>query len=333
MMSLMGEHPQNVDCGVSAIYNTKPAPLNEPLLPFEHQVGGHSALSHAAGRVWKPMIKKEVTFYQRIWAEESSPECLWIRDWTPRYYGLFEREELAEDRVTPQTSSGPLGGRVTEKPGQREGSRGSEVQKKSSPWGKKLSEIRKRQKPMRLYVCLEDLTAKFYRPCILDVKLGVRTYDDDASPEKKLRHQEKVRNTTSGKYGVRLSGMQVYMRREGDYLFRDKYHGRTLKREGLVTSFRDFFDNGDGLRRDVVSRCKSKLECLKSYVDAQRLFYFYSSSLLIVYEGDEEVTKPSVDVRMIDFAHTQPSFDRSDPGCSLGVSTLVKILDEILEEG
>lgn len=46
-------------------------------------------------------------------------------------------------------------------------------------------------------------------PCILDIKIGKRLYDDDATPEKKARMLLKSQNSTSSVLGFRICGMRV----------------------------------------------------------------------------------------------------------------------------
>jgi len=188
------------------------------------------------------------------------------------------------------------------------------------------------------YLRLQDLNARFAIPCVCDVKMGTRHYDDDAPPEKVLRHIEKSRNTTSGSVGIRFTGMQVYSRREQKYYFRDKYHGRTLKDDDLPGEFRFFFSDGFRLRVKVVRMILDKLEQLLPYIEQQKLFKFYSSSLLLVYEGNEDGENNegdqnvNVDVRMIDFAHTQPSGGaEGDEGYAFGLCNLISILRKLLE--
>jgi 1D-myo-inositol-tetrakisphosphate 5-kinase/inositol-polyphosphate multikinase len=48
-------------------------------------------------------------------------------------------------------------------------------------------------------------------PCILDMKIGRRLYDDDATPEKTDRMKLKSENSTSGSVGFRISGMRVHL--------------------------------------------------------------------------------------------------------------------------
>ncbi len=56
---------------------------------------------------------------------------------------------------------------------------------------------------------LEDLTGKYRYPCICDLKMGTRQDGDDTPHDKKLRHQNKVKTTTSLPLGIRLCGTQV----------------------------------------------------------------------------------------------------------------------------
>ena len=59
------------------------------------------------------------------------------------------------------------------------------------------------------HIILENLTGKYKHPCVVDLKLGTRTYSDIMSDEKKQKHSMRCASTTSGSLGVRLGGMQV----------------------------------------------------------------------------------------------------------------------------
>lgn len=56
---------------------------------------------------------------------------------------------------------------------------------------------------------LENLTHRFVRPNVLDIKLGTQLFDEHASEEKKARMTKAAADTTSAQTGVRLTGFQV----------------------------------------------------------------------------------------------------------------------------
>ena len=59
------------------------------------------------------------------------------------------------------------------------------------------------------YILLEDVTARFRHPCILDLKMGKRQYADVDSDIKRQSKIQKCESSTSSTLGVRLCGMQV----------------------------------------------------------------------------------------------------------------------------
>jgi 1D-myo-inositol-tetrakisphosphate 5-kinase/inositol-polyphosphate multikinase len=58
-------------------------------------------------------------------------------------------------------------------------------------------------------IVLENVAHGFRKPNILDIKLGTVLYDEDATPQKRERMENKARYTTSGEAGIRLTGFQV----------------------------------------------------------------------------------------------------------------------------
>lgn len=56
---------------------------------------------------------------------------------------------------------------------------------------------------------MEDLTAKYKRPCILDIKMGTTSIGDDAKPEKADSMRAKDESTTTTKLGYRITGYRV----------------------------------------------------------------------------------------------------------------------------
>jgi hypothetical protein len=76
--------------------------------------------------------------------------------------------------------------------------------KSSNNWGEEKS-----NRVFLEYILLENITAKFHHPCILDLKMGKRQYADIDSDKKRLSKIQKCESSTSSKLGVRLCGMQV----------------------------------------------------------------------------------------------------------------------------
>lgn len=58
-------------------------------------------------------------------------------------------------------------------------------------------------------IVLENLSHKFSKPNVLDIKLGTILYDESASNEKRARMEKTARETTSLETGIRLTGFSV----------------------------------------------------------------------------------------------------------------------------
>ncbi|XP_008319276.1 inositol hexakisphosphate kinase 1 [Cynoglossus semilaevis] len=169
-----------------------------------------------------------------------------------------------------------------------------------NPWSlrchkQQLSRMRSESKDRKLFkfLLLENVVHHFSYPCILDLKMGTRQHGDDASEEKAARQMKKCEQSTSATLGVRVCGMQVYQLNTGHYLCRNKYYGRGLSIEGFRQALYQYMHNGKGLRQDLLEPILNKLRSLKEVIERQASYRFYSSSLLIIYEG-KETDEPSI---------------------------------------
>ncbi|XP_077132616.1 inositol hexakisphosphate kinase 2 [Ranitomeya variabilis] len=253
---------------------------------------------------------------------------------------------------------------------------------KHNPWSvrchqQQLQRMKENAKHRNQYkfILLENLTCRYQVPCVLDLKMGTRQHGDDASEEKKANQIQKCQQSTSAIIGVRVCGMQVYQTGTGQLMFMNKYHGRKLSVQGFKEALYQFFHNGKNLRRELIDPVIKKLTELKMVLEKQESYRFYSSSLLIIYDGKElpdvpldsdsedlgdlseessdesagafaykpssnKHTASTVDVRMIDFAHTTCKFYREDSvvhegldtGYIFGLQSLIDIIKEIRDD-
>nr|XP_031538340.1 inositol polyphosphate multikinase isoform X3 [Vicugna pacos] len=124
--------------------------------------------------------------------------------------------------------------------------------------------------PNDLYLKLEDVTHKFNKPCIMDVKIGRKSYDPFASSEKIQQ--------------------QVYHVHSDSYETQNQHYGRSLTKETLKDGVSRFFHNGFGLRKDAIAASIQKIENILQWFESQKQLNFYASSLLFVYEGSSPPT-------------------------------------------
>ncbi|XP_068108793.1 inositol hexakisphosphate kinase 2 [Hyperolius riggenbachi] len=321
----------------------------------------------------------------------SEPKSKVLR-WSNKKALMLENDNLTKDRVRQHRKEEKMKSHMEEFEWLKksevlyysvEKKGNSSSQFKHNPWSmrchqQQLQQMKENAKHRNQYkfILLENLTCRYQVPCVLDLKMGTRQHGDDASEEKKANQIQKCQQSTSAIIGVRVCGMQVYQAGTGQLMFMNKYHGRKLSVQGFKEALYQFFHNGKTLRRELIDPVLKKLTELKMVLEKQESYRFYSSSLLILYDGKElqEVPmdsdpedledlseessdesagaayayKPSsnkqnastVDVRMIDFAHTTCKFYREDSvvhegedtGYIFGLQNLIAIIKEIRDE-
>ncbi|XP_039643881.1 inositol polyphosphate multikinase isoform X2 [Perca fluviatilis] len=137
--------------------------------------------------------------------------------------------------------------------------------------------------PNDLYLKLEDVTRRFVKPCIMDVKLGQRSYDPFASQEK--REQQIRKYPLMEEIGFLVLGMRVYKMCSDTFDSYDQHYGRGLAKDTIKDGLAKFFHNGVSLRKDAVSASIRRVQCILRWFESQQQLTFYASSLLFVYEG------------------------------------------------
>ncbi|KAG7226553.1 hypothetical protein INR49_003710 [Caranx melampygus] len=143
-----------------------------------------------------------------------------------------------------------------------------------------------------LYLKLEDVTRRFVKPCIMDVKLGQRSYDPYASQEKREQQIRKYPDGGDWLPGPRhavaeavFCGCQVYKVSSDMFDSYDQHYGRGLVKDTIKDGLAKFFHNGVSLRKDAVSASIHRVQQILHWFESQQQLAFYASSLLFVYEG------------------------------------------------
>lgn len=166
-----------------------------------------------------------------------------------------------------------------------------------------------------LAICLENTASGMTRPCVLDIKLGARLWDDDAPEAKRRKLDEVAESSTSGSLGFRVAGMKVSIPKDGKdgdagkevllekkeeegfvkvergYKVYNKHYGRQFRgKEDVAVAVEAFFaalpKEGEE-KKEIGGRFIRELESVVFMLENEES-RMYSASLLFVYEGDKE---------------------------------------------
>lgn len=194
------------------------------------------------------------------------------------------------------------------------------------------------------YLVLQNLYTGFSRPCILDLKMGTQTFEDDAPMEKKEYEVKKF--PLQRELGFRITGLKKVVplihkssQCETEILehtIQDNYlhyrgNPKTLRRQ-LTTAIEMkellhyFFSTERG---DMWPIFESKVQEFLATMKNQHTFRFIASSLLFIYEGDDKAPPRGV-LGMIDFAHVVRLRTNSsiDEGYVHGLETILNMMSE-----
>ncbi|KXJ28260.1 Inositol hexakisphosphate kinase 3 [Exaiptasia diaphana] len=354
----------------SLVSNSEVSTSEETVLEtFSHQVGGRSLiLTYNRNTVCKPLNPQELRFYLDL------PESL--RPFTPHYKGVLKVAVQIDDagklKLTSSETPTACNGKIRinnvlkddenlSKGGNLHNGDGSLHSEGSiNPWTfhcenllyESLKESVNNNKPID-FMLMEDLVHNYVSPCIMDLKMGNTMHDSYTNEEKYERQKAKVSASTSKTLGLRIAGIQIYNQDLKKYIYQNKYFGFELNDQSFKEELSKFVHNGNQLRKHVVVSFLEKLQELYKCLEKQDKLRFFSSSLLLIYEGHHnelcENTSSNASnysqrngqdemaaVKMIDFArsfhYTQMIPIGADESYLLGLRNLIKMFQEILLE-
>ncbi|XP_015175498.1 PREDICTED: inositol polyphosphate multikinase isoform X2 [Polistes dominula] len=137
------------------------------------------------------------------------------------------------------------------------------------------------------FLILQDITDGMDEPCVMDIKIGKRTWDPLASKEKRASEEKKYAQLKEA-YGFCITGFQVYCLSSGELKKFDKNYGKTLTPEGVVEALKIFLNvtpQRPQAYRLLIVKLLAFLWKILSIFRKQTNFRFYSSSLLIAYDA------------------------------------------------
>ncbi|OQR86580.1 inositol polyphosphate multikinase [Achlya hypogyna] len=166
---------------------------------------------------------------------------------------------------------------------------------------------------------LENLVADLAQPCVMDIKVGTKSYEPTASEAKIALEQAKF--PLQATVGFRLLGFQTH--RRGACERYDRSFCKALQTmPDVLDAVVKYFPDDPAARAVVVAKLMTKLEALLSWLETNVCYHFIASSLLFVYDA---ASPESCDVRLIDFAHVQLDATTRDEGVITGVTTLLEM--------
>mmetsp|Transcript_32563 Transcript_32563/g.84386 ORF Transcript_32563/g.84386 Transcript_32563/m.84386 type:complete len:377 (+) Transcript_32563:115-1245(+) len=181
---------------------------------------------------------------------------------------------------------------------------------------------------------LENLLAGYRCPCVMDLKMGTRTAQDDARMFKALKMQARDEVSGAASMGVQLIAMSVYRPGESAYYKMSKMKGYVVTATVPLEQILGFFmSNGSRINNSLLSAFRSKVQALLQAFQENKTYQFIGSSLLFTYEGDPaKGAKVACDMRMIDFGHAvecPQAAEAGDPYYQTGLQSILAALDKL----
>ncbi|KAL1987038.1 hypothetical protein VTN96DRAFT_4912 [Rasamsonia emersonii] len=305
---------------------------NDSFTAFDHAAAGHDGVRcHSSGSfIAKPCTPSEIAFYES--ARAYHPK---FRKFMPTYIGTLKLSSSDQQQPLALAAAEREGALVipasetssaADTPTTAEARPQNAVLQQEVPWtpsgGRKLD--------TGLAIVLENVASGFKRPNVLDVKLGARLWADDAPPAKRTKLDAVSRETTSSTLGFRIAGMKVWVgdkesndknngaectdpymtKYEGSeepkgqviekngYRRYDKWYGRSFTAENVKQGFETFLAGAKAGKVDrsklIARRLAEELRNVQSVLESEES-RMYSSSVLIIYEGDPDALEEALE--------------------------------------
>ncbi|KAJ5620450.1 hypothetical protein N7510_004434 [Penicillium lagena] len=296
---------------------------SDGLVPFDHVAAGHDGVrcTISGSLIAKPCTAQEIAFY------ESSAHHPAFQEFMPLYIGsLSSAEQQQPLAIAAAHESGAV---VLPQPNDPTSSTGDTPIETPAPQEKEQAWVPSGGKKLEtgLSIVLENVACGFRRPNVLDVKLGARLWADDAPPPKRSRLDAVSKETTSWGLGFRIAGMKVWTGHNGEtdeggrtnpyatkhegadgapgeviekdgYRRYNKWYGRSFTDQTVKQGFETFLAGAKAGAVDrsalIARRLADELKNVQRVLELEES-RMYSSSVLVVYEGDPEAMEHALE--------------------------------------
>ncbi|CAH0564360.1 unnamed protein product [Brassicogethes aeneus] len=133
-------------------------------------------------------------------------------------------------------------------------------------------------------IALEDLTKDFKEPCIMDIKIGRRTWDPKASYQKIMSEEKKYIDCRRD-LGFCIPGFQVYKVFNDELCKFGKDYGKQLDKESAIDAIKMFLNADQGFCRSLIVQILATLWRIQHWARNQQRLRLYSSSILLIYDA------------------------------------------------
>ncbi|RVE47128.1 hypothetical protein evm_008205 [Chilo suppressalis] len=136
------------------------------------------------------------------------------------------------------------------------------------------------------YIVLEDLTQRMMEQCVMDVKIGRRTWDPLAT-EEKIKNEQNKYALCKQQYGFCIPGYQVVELATGRVRRYGKDHGKKLHGDMVKDAIRRYLNGcgSAGICRSLLLQLLASLWRVQDWARHQTRAKLYCTSLLLLYDA------------------------------------------------
>ena len=191
------------------------------------------------------------------------------------------------------------------------------------------------------FLILENITQGMTQPCVMDIKVGAKTYGPDATAQK-IRQEDSKYLGTKKSLGFSVLGIITYSQEEKRMKRWDKSYGMSLSADNLEEILNIYLVlgiNPEASKR-IASTFLRRINKIADFFERQDMHHVYASSLLFAfdyrllqreYSNQSEVESIQfsqseldalVRLKMIDFAHVFPANGTPDLNFQQGIQNI-----------